>query len=59
MWFVYFAVNDCDTIVDESVELGGEIAIPAKDLPDVGRMAFLKDSQGAVFAVIKLNKLPD
>ncbi|GJM15720.1 MAG: putative glyoxylase CFP32 [Thermodesulfobacteriota bacterium] len=59
VWFVYFAVNNCDVIVDESVELGGEIVIPAKDLPDVGRMAFLKDSQGAMFAVIALNKLPD
>jgi len=59
VWFVYFAVNDCDAIVDETISLGGEIVIPAKDLPDVGRMAFLKDSQGATFAVIKMNKQPD
>lgn len=58
-WFVYFAVNDCDAIVEAAVELGGQVVSPAKDLPEVGRMAFLADSQGGLFAVIKLNKLPD
>lgn len=58
-WFVYFAVDDCDSIADEAVALGGTIVSPAKDLPEVGRTAFLADSQGGAFAVIKLDKLPD
>mgnify|MGYP000529807448 CR=1 FL=1 len=59
IWFVYFAVDDCDAIVDETISLGGKVVNPATDLPEVGRMAFLADSQGATFAVIKMNKQPD
>lgn len=59
VWSVYCRVNDCDAIVEDALSLGGEVFNPAQDLPEVGRMAFLKDSQGAIFAVIKLNKDPE
>lgn len=58
-WSVYFAVNDCDSTVEQAKTLGGEVVVPAFNIPEVGRMAFLKDSQGAVFAVLKMDKQPD
>lgn len=53
-WLVYFAVNDCDVLADKASSLGGEILSPPMDTPEIGRIAVLNDSQGAVFAVIKL-----
>jgi predicted enzyme related to lactoylglutathione lyase len=50
-WSVYFAVDDCDAIVDKAVSLGGEVVVPAMD-SGMGRMAVLKDLQGAVFQII-------
>lgn len=58
VWCVYFRVSDCDSMAEKAVSLGGKFFDPAQDLPEVGRVAFLEDSQGAVFAVIKLNKDP-
>ncbi|NIT55875.1 MAG: VOC family protein [Aliifodinibius sp.] len=58
-WSVYFAVNDCDSSVEEAQSLGGEVVVPPNDIPDVGRFSFLSYPQGAVFAVIKLIKQPD
>lgn len=59
VWSVYFAVDDCDKGVEEAKSLGGEVVVPPTDIPEVGRFSFLKDSQGAVFAIIKLIKQPD
>ena len=56
-WAVYFAVDDCDAIVDEANRLGGKTVIPPTDVP-VGRFASLQDPQGAYFAVIKLMDAP-
>jgi len=58
-WFVYFAVNDCDATVEEAKSLGGEVVNPPMDIEGVGRIAFIKDSQDAVFAIIQLSQLPD
>jgi predicted enzyme related to lactoylglutathione lyase len=52
-WLPYFAVEDTDKIVARSGDLGGTVIMPATDIPTVGRLAILKDPQGAVFAVIK------
>ncbi|NIR49609.1 VOC family protein [candidate division KSB1 bacterium] len=54
-WMVYFAVDDCDTAVDKITSLGGQIKVPPKDIPNVGRFATAQDSQGAYFSVIKLD----
>ena len=59
VWFVYFAVDDCDGIVQKAESLGGKVVSPPKDLEGVGRMAMITDSQGALFAVIKLDQMPD
>jgi predicted enzyme related to lactoylglutathione lyase len=34
--------------------LGGSVVMPPMDIPRVGRFAVIKDPQGAVFMVIKL-----
>lgn len=59
VWSVYFAVDDCDKSVEEAKSLGGEVVVPPTDIPEVGRFSFLTDTQGAVFAIIKLIKQPD
>ena len=53
-WLVYFVVEDAETTATRAVELGGRIARPAEDIPDVGRFVLLADPQGAIFAVIAL-----
>lgn len=57
-WVAYLAVEDCDATVKKAQALGGKVLVPAKDIPEVGRFAFLADPQGAVFAVIRLESPP-
>jgi len=58
-WGVYFAVADCDASVARVQELGGQVIVPAMDVQEVGRFAFVRDPQGAVFAVIKVEEPED
>lgn len=53
-WMVYFAVADCDGIVEQVKGLGGTVMAPPSDIPSVGRFAILQDPQRAAFAVLKL-----
>lgn len=53
-WMPYFAVDDCDAAAAKAQSLGGRVYAPPFDVPNVGRMAVLGDSQGAHFAIIKL-----
>ena len=59
VWSVYFAVNDCDSSVEQAKSLGANIVVPSTDIPDVGRFSCLADPQGAVFSIIKLIKQPE
>lgn len=52
-WRVYFEVADCDAAVAAATREGGTVAIPASDIPGVGRFAILADPAGAPFALIK------
>ena len=52
-WLVYFAVDDADATAAKAQKLGGQVLMPAMDIP-VGRFAVLADPQGATFAVIKM-----
>jgi predicted enzyme related to lactoylglutathione lyase len=47
-------VDDCDAAVAKAQALGGAVTMPARDFPGVGRIALLKDPQGAHFYVIRL-----
>jgi predicted enzyme related to lactoylglutathione lyase len=54
-WGVYFGVDDVNATVARAQELGGGVIVEATDLPDFARFAVLRDSEGAVFAIIRLN----
>ena len=53
-WLAYFAVDDCDAMIEKAVGLGAKSCMPATDIPGTGRFAVLQDPQGAAFAIIKL-----
>jgi predicted enzyme related to lactoylglutathione lyase len=50
-WIVYFAVESCDAGNRDAVGLGADSVFPPTDFPNVGRLAILKDPQGAAFAL--------
>ncbi|XRQ15623.1 VOC family protein [Actinomadura welshii] len=50
-WAVYFAADDCDGVVKRATDAGAEVVVPAMDVMDLGRMAILKDPQGAQFGL--------
>ncbi|MFE3068745.1 VOC family protein [Streptomyces sp. NPDC059247] len=52
-WVPYFAVEDADASVRSVQGNGGSVLMPAADVPDVGRIAWLADPSGATFAVLK------
>lgn len=47
MWNTYIAADDLDAIANKAVELGGQIAMPAMDVMDQGRMVGIQDPTGA------------
>ncbi len=49
-WQLYFWVADVDAAVARALALGGAVTWPAMDVPDVGRVAGLADSAGAIVA---------
>ena len=49
-WVPYFSVADTDAAVTAAIGGGGALQGPAMDSP-FGRMAFLSDPDGAVFAL--------
>lgn len=51
-WGVYVAVDDVDSAADKAEALGGEIVVPAHDIP-VGRWAMIKDPAGAVICLYR------
>ncbi len=51
-WSVYFTVADCQAIVEEAAELGGQVILPPTQTP-IGPFAVLADPQGAVFQVME------
>ncbi|MER5206065.1 VOC family protein [Streptomyces sp. NPDC002825] len=54
-WIPYFTVEDPDATSRTAQGGGGSVVMPATDVPDVGRIAWLADPFGAVFAVMKPN----
>lgn len=46
-WVPYVYVADVDGAVQAAVACGAHVAIPPTDMPEVGRLAFLNDPQGA------------
>lgn len=52
-WGVYFTVRDTDATAARASELGGQVMLPPRDIPDVGRFAGLVSPQGVMFYVIQ------
>jgi predicted enzyme related to lactoylglutathione lyase len=50
-WLSYVSVKDADQAVESAQKLGGAVLMPAFDVFDVGRMAYVQDPTGAAFAV--------
>ncbi len=51
-WFAYIAVDDVDARLAKTEAAGGAIIRPPFDVPDVGRIAIVKDSAGAAIGWI-------
>src|SRR6266704_1134205 len=56
MWNTYLAVDSVDDAVARAEAAGGQIAMPAFDVMDAGRMAFIMDPGGAGVALWQANK---
>jgi predicted enzyme related to lactoylglutathione lyase len=52
-WATYFGVAAADATFAKALALGAQAMIPPTSLPDVGRFAWLRDPQGAVFAILE------
>ena len=55
-WGVYFGVNDVDAAVAKAQTLGGSVIVEPRDIEDFARFAVLRDSEGAVFNIIRLKE---
>lgn len=52
-WLAYVTVENVDATATAAVKLGGEIAMPPQDVPEVGRIAVVIDPQGAAIGLFK------
>ena len=52
-WVCTAQVDDVEDTVRRAVEAGGEVALGPDDIPGVGRLAYLKDTEGNVFGVLQ------
>jgi predicted enzyme related to lactoylglutathione lyase len=53
VWLGYLGVDDVDASVAAVVAAGGQVHLPAFDIPDVGRLAMVSDPQGVPFYVMR------
>jgi predicted enzyme related to lactoylglutathione lyase len=53
VWFGYFGVDDVDASVASIVADGGQVHLPAFDIPGVGRLAMVTDPLGVPFYVMR------
>ena len=56
MWLPYVSVADCDATLASARTLGATVAMPATDVPQVGRFSVLIDPVGAAIGVIKVER---
>ena len=56
VWCSYVAVEDIDATAARAAELGGGLVDGPFDLPDVGRMAVIRDPQGAMFNLWQIGR---
>lgn len=52
VWNSYVSVDDCAAVVERAKELGGEVVFDTQEVGGgTGKLAFLKDPEGAIFAL--------
>ncbi|WP_329132844.1 VOC family protein [Streptomyces sp. NBC_01476] len=51
-WQPYFGVADTDALTARTTEKGGSVLMPPTDMEGVGRIALLRDPEGAFFALL-------
>jgi len=51
-WITYIAVTDVDVAVQATKDAGGQIVQAGFDVPEVGRIAMVKDSTGALVGLM-------
>ena len=51
-WSVYFQVADVDATVAAVTARGGAVNMPPTDIATVGRIAFVRDPQGAAVGLL-------
>ncbi|NVJ49967.1 MAG: VOC family protein, partial [Gammaproteobacteria bacterium] len=51
-WMTYFASADIDADLAQIEALGGQVCVPAFDMPDVGRIAVVGDPAGVYFSLL-------
>ncbi len=49
-------VEGLDALVEKTLVLGGVIALPQMDIPGMGRVAYIKDSDGNLLGLLELEK---
>ncbi|MGF1599507.1 MAG: VOC family protein [Acidimicrobiales bacterium] len=52
-WMVYFIVDDLDATVERVTSAGGQVPMPANDVPGVGRITVIHDPQGGAFSLME------
>jgi len=52
-WGCYVTVDDLDATLARCTELGGQVLMPPMEVPTVGRMAVIRDPQGAALSVMQ------
>jgi uncharacterized protein len=56
MWNTYIAADDVDATLEKVAPAGGQVLMPAMDVGDAGRMAFVADPTGAVVGLWQPNR---
>jgi predicted enzyme related to lactoylglutathione lyase len=51
-WGVYITVRDADAAAEQAKALGGQVMLPPRDIPNIGRFAGIVSPQGVMFYVI-------
>ena len=54
-WIGYIGTPGVDATVERAAALGAEVLHPGEDIPGVGRFAVLRDPQGAVFCLFRID----
>lgn len=51
-WGIYITVDNVEAVAEQATGLGAKVAMPPRDIPDVGRFCVLQDPQGAFISII-------